>query len=91
MIQINPSDNNIVNDFTAKVPQKKRLHKVSKAGVLVNELGSELNSLIQKALEVPPSDNSEAIHKAKQAISNGTLDTPEAIQITAEKLLAFGI
>jgi anti-sigma28 factor (negative regulator of flagellin synthesis) len=89
-MQINPSENP-VNTNLAKLLQETQQRKVTQSDAVVNELGNELDLIIQKAMKNYQSDDSRAVQEAKQAIADGTLDTPETIQMAAEKLLTFGI
>lgn len=90
MMQINPSDN-IVNSYLTKSSQEQQPRKVTKSDAVINELGNEVESLVQKALRVHEPDDSNLIQQAKRAIADGSLETPEAIEAVAEILLTFGI
>ena len=90
MMQIQPPDN-LTNAYTTKSSQEAQQRKIAPADAIVNELGDELASLVQQSFHQYQADSSEKIQQAKQAIADGQLDTPEAIESAAENLLSFGI
>ncbi|MDH4201306.1 MAG: hypothetical protein OEV87_00230 [Phycisphaerae bacterium] len=90
MMQIQPSDN-LANAYTTKLSQENQQRKIAPMDAVVNELGHELASVIHRSLEQYQVDRSEKIQQARQAIAEGRLDTPEAIEAAAENLLLFGI
>ncbi|MHC4855060.1 MAG: hypothetical protein ACYS72_01490 [Planctomycetota bacterium] len=90
MMQIQPSDN-LANAYTTKSSQETQQRKIAPADAVVNELGQELASVIDHSLGQYQVDSSEKIQQARQAIAEGRLDTPEAIEAAAENLLSFGI
>jgi len=90
MMQVQPSDN-LVNAYTAKSAQDAQQRKIAPADAIINELGDEFTSVIRRSLGQYQVDSSEKIQQAKQAIAEGRLDTPEAIESAAENLLLFGI
>ena len=90
MMQIQPPDN-LANAYTTKSSQEAQQRKIASADAIVNELGDEFASVIRRSLQQYQVDSSEKIQRAKQAIAEGLLDIPEAIESAAENLLSFGI
>lgn len=89
MMQIQPSDNSI-SAFSAKSSQDAQTQKTALRDDVTSELGSELASVVRKALEQHQIDH-QAVLEAKKAITDGTLDSFEGIEGTAENILSFGI
>ena len=90
MMQIQPPDN-LANAYTTKSSQEAQQRKIAPADAIVNELGDEFASIIRHSFQQYQVDSSEKIRQARQAIAEGRLDTPEAIESVAENLLSFGI
>ena len=89
-MQIQPPDN-LANAYTTKSSQEAQQRKIAPADAIVNELGDEFASVINRSIHQYQVDSSEKIQQAKQAIAEGRLDTPEAIESAVENLLSFGI
>ena len=51
-------------------------------------IGNE--SLIEKAMQIPPED-ADAVQRARQLLLSGQLENPENIRAAAENILKFGI
>lgn len=90
MMQIQPPDN-LANAYTTKSSQEAQQRKIAPADAIINELGDEFASLVQRSFYQIQDDSAERIQQAKQAIAEGRLDTPEAIESAAENMLSFGI
>jgi len=90
MMQIQPPDN-LANAYATKSPQETQQRKITPADAIVSELGDEFASIIDHSLQQYQADSSEKIQRAKEAIAEGRLDTPEAIESAVENLLLFGI
>ena len=90
MMQIQPPDN-LANAYTTKSAQEVQQRKIAPADAIINELGDEFASVIQRSFDQYQVDSSEKVQLAKQAIAEGQLDTPEAIESAVENLLSFGI
>jgi hypothetical protein len=89
-MQIQPPDN-LANAYTTQSSQEAQQRKIAPADAIVNELGDEFASVINRSIHQYQVDSSEKIQQAKQAIAEGRLDTPEAIESAVENLLSFGI
>jgi hypothetical protein len=89
-MQIQPPDN-LANAYTTQSSQEAQQRKIAPADAIVNELGDEFASVINRSIHQYQVDSSEKIQQAKQAIVEGRLDTPEAIESAVENLLSFGI
>ena len=89
-MQIQPPDN-LANAYTTKSSQETQQRKIAPADAIINELGDEFASVIHRSFNQYQVDSSEKIQRAKEAIAEGRLDTPEAIESAAENLLSFGI
>ncbi|MHC4292198.1 MAG: hypothetical protein ACYTEU_02945 [Planctomycetota bacterium] len=90
MMQIQPPDN-LANTYTTKSSQEAQQRKIAPADAIVNELGDEFASIVRHSFQQYQVDSAEKIRQAKQAIAEGRLDTPEAIESAAENLLSFGV
>lgn len=89
MMNIQPSDNSM-NAHEAKLAQESQQRKVAPADSVVNELGKEFESFVQKALQMEAIET-ESIEQARIALADGTLDTLQIHQAAADNLLQFGI
>ncbi len=89
-MQIQPPDN-LANAYTTKSSQEAQQRKIAPTDAIVNELGDEFASVIHRSIHQYQVDSSEKIQQAKQAIAEGRLDTPGAIESAVENLLSFGI
>lgn len=89
MMNVQPSDNSM-NAHEAKLAQESQQRKVAPADSVVNELGKEFESFVQKALQMEALEK-ESIEQARAALTNGKLDTPQTYQTAADNLLQFGI
>lgn len=85
--------NNVVFDFGSGglEPSKKPDSEGSmRPGAADSTLRAEYESFIGAALEIADTD-SQAVAEARQALEAGLLDTAQAAQSAAEKILTLGI
>ena len=90
MMQVQPPDN-LANAYATQSSRDAQQRKIAPADAIISELGDEFASVVRRSLQQYQVDSSEKIQQAKQAIAEGRLDTPEAIESAAENLLSFGI
>ena len=90
MMQIQPPDN-LANAYTTQSSREAQQRKVAPADAAISQLSDEFASVVRQSLQRYQVDSSEKIQQAKQALAEGRLDTPEAIESAAENLLSFGI
>ena len=76
----------IAHEFAKTVKNSKR-DKVTRSGAM--SVGKPFASLIRKAIE-EQDVSASAIHKAKNLLQAGQLDTQENIRQAAERILSFG-
>jgi hypothetical protein len=89
MMNIQPSDNSM-NAHEAKPAQESQQRKVAPADSVVTELGKEFETFVRKALRMEALEK-ESVEQTRTALSDGTLDTPQAHQAAADNLLQYGI
>ena len=89
MMHIQPSDN-WMNTHDARLSQDSKYRRVAEAEAVVHELGSRFTEYAQKALQMD-SLETPAVESARNALNDGSLDTPENLLATANNIFTFGI
>lgn len=94
-MKINGPDNLNINNILGENASKSRPTKSSETGASqptadLSPKNADYREYIQK---VPATDeiDLQAVARAKELIQSGQLDTPEAIERAAEKILELGI
>lgn len=84
-------DANGIQDFIEK-PQAPQVNKANARSRNVSDASLRVDcaSIIEQAGQIPQVD-AEAVHRARQMLRSGQLESPENIQAAAENIVRFDI
>lgn len=88
-MQIQPP-NNVLNASTLKSVPDAAEAKTVASQAASNEAGCAFAHVVQKTLLLHQQD-AASVRAARQAIAEGTLETPQAFEAAARNLLHYGI
>jgi hypothetical protein len=89
MMHIQPSDN-WMNTHDARLSQDAQHRRVAEVEAAVHEFGHRFAEFTQKAIQMDAYETSGR-ELARNALIDGTLESPENLAAAANHLLTFGI